>query len=210
MIDFTFEEETHTYQTATGRAPSCTDILALGGFVDFRFVNEDHLERKSEIGREVHKACHLYNTGKPFTCDDQIRGYLGSWEEWCLRTKFKVWLSEHQQIGIVNAMQYGMQLDVAGDLQGEETVIDYKTGVIMPHHGIQLAGYAGGLYHPRFESSLARFRVRKRIVVQLQKDGSLAKIRRFEDKSDFDAFTAALFTTYWKMKHGKFYKEMMT
>jgi len=54
----------------------------------------------------------------------------------------------------------------------------------------------------------AVFRTRKRIVAQLQEDGSLAKLHRFEDKSDFDVFVSALYTTYWKMQNAKFYREI--
>lgn len=187
--------------------PSCTRILDQGGLVSFDVVNREILERKSELGREVHKAAHLYNQGKNFKCDQQVQGYLNSWIEWCARMKFTPRLSEHRQIATVNGMLFGMQIDAEGLVLGEETIVDMKIGDVMPHHDIQLAGYAAGLYHARLETAMGRFRTRKRIVVKLQENGTLAKIHRCEDKSDFDTFTSALYTTYWKLKHAKFYKE---
>lgn len=208
-LAFSFDEDSHTYTVeSVGRVPGCTRVLDHSGLVKFDFVNADILERKSELGREVHKACHLFNIGKKFVCDPLVEGYLNSWEAFYRLSKFAVRFSEEQQIATVNGMRYGMQIDVAGDLRGEDTIIDYKIGEIAPHHAIQLAGYAAGLYHPGLETPLGRFRSRKRMIVKLQEDGSLAKIHRCEDKSDFDTFTSALYTTYWKMKHEKFYREL--
>lgn len=207
-IEFQFDEDTHIYTTASGAVPSCTRILASGGLVSLDHVAKEILERKSVLGREAHKACHLFNQGKTFLCDPQVEGYVRSWMETCRFLHFVPQLSEHQQIAIVNGMLFGMQIDAAGMLHNEDTIIDYKIGEIMPHHAIQLAGYAAGLYHPRLETPLGRFRTRKRIAVRLKEDGSLAKIHRFDDKSDLDTFVSALYTTYWKLKHEKFYREL--
>jgi len=207
-IEFSFDECTHVYTTPTGLVPGCTRILSSGGLVSFDFVQKDILERKSELGREVHKACHLYNQGKDFTCDAQVEGYLQSWRLWCATMKFTPRLSEHRQIATVNGMLYGMQIDAEGLVAGDDSIIDMKIGQVMSHHGIQLAGYAAGLYHPRLETPMGRFRTRKRIIVQLQENGTLAKIHPFDEKSDFDVFVSALYVTTWKMRHEKEYREI--
>jgi len=208
-IDFSFDENTHIYSTPVhGVIPGCTRVLDQGGLVSFDHVDRDILERKSELGREVHKACHLFNQNKPFKCDPQIDGYILSWKRTTIALKFVPRLSEFRQIATVNGMFFGMQIDVEGLVLNEDTIIDLKIGQVCPHHGIQLAGYALGLYHPRLETPAGRFRTRKRIVAQLQEDGSLAKLHRFEDKSDFDVFVSALYTTYWKMQNAKFYREI--
>jgi hypothetical protein len=207
-IEFTFDEESHVYTTLAGEVPSCTRILDQSGLVSFDFVQRDILERKSELGREVHKAVHLYHQTKTFRCDAAVQRYLDSWIATVRRLRFRLILSEHQQIATVNGMLYGMRIDAAGFIDLEETIIDYKIGPIMPHHSIQLAGYAAGLYHPRLETPMGRFRTRKRIAVQLQEDGSLAKIHRFDDKSDLDTFVSGLYMTYWKRRHRKFYRDI--
>jgi len=208
-IDFFFDENTHTYSTPMhGVIPGCTRVLDQGGLVSFDHVSRDILERKSELGREVHKACHLFNQGKSLICDPTVDGYLKSWIKTAKTLKFIPRQSEFRQIATVNGMLFGMQIDVEGLVLNEDTIIDLKIGQVCPHHGIQLAGYALGLYHPRLETPAGRFRTRKRIIAQLQEDGSLAKLHRFEAKSDFDVFVSALYTTYWKMQNAKFYREI--
>jgi len=207
-LAFVFDEDTHVYRVLADHqaVPGCTRILNEGGLVSFEFVDREILERKSELGREVHKACHLYNQKKAFTCDNAVRGYLNSWIETVRVLRFVPRLSEHRQIATVNGMRYGMQVDAEGLVLNENTIIDLKIGQVYPHHGIQLAGYAAGLYDPHLETPFGRFRSRKRIVVRLLETGLLAKIRRFEEKSDFDVFVSVLYTTYWKMQHEKHYK----
>ena len=82
-LAFVFDEDTHVYRVLADHqaVPGCTRVLNEGGLVSFEFVDKEILERKSELGREVHKACHLYNQKKAFTCDNAVRGYLNSWIE---------------------------------------------------------------------------------------------------------------------------------
>ena len=206
-VDFTFDEDSHSYRVAGRDVPACSHVLSDGGLVNFSFVREDVLERKSELGREAHKACHLYNIGKQFTCDDAVKPYLNSWISFTERMNFRAELSEYRMIGSVNEMQFGMQIDCMGLIRNEETIVELKIGAVLPHHGLQLAGYAAGLYHPTLKTPLGRFRQRKRIVVRLQEDGSLAKIHRFDSMSDFDVFAAALFVSSWKKQNLKPYRE---
>lgn len=202
---FSFDIETHRYTVAGREVPSCTRVLDRSGLVDFRFVREDILERKAELGREVHKACDLWNKRRKFSVDDRVKPYVDAWINFCERANFEPRASEEQQIASVNGMLYGMTLDAEGSLYGEDAIIEIKTGEIFPHHAIQTAGYAAGFFHPKLETPLGRFRTRARYAVQLRKNAT-PKIVRFEDKSDFDVFTSALFTVYWRMKYEKIYK----
>lgn len=205
---FTFDEATHTYSNDGRPLTSCTQVLRASGFVPPAWLDQDELERRSELGREVHKACDLNNRGKEFTCDEQVRGYLNSWIETKRILALEIVLSEHAQLGTINGMSYGMKLDALALAARLEVVVEYKIGPVMPHHGLQLAGYAAGLYHRRFETPLARFRIRKRIAFQLKQDGALAKLHRFDDPSDFDAFAAMLYSMHWKQKYDRFYREL--
>lgn len=204
---FSFDPESHTYLVGGIPTPSCTGVLRSSGFVPPAFLDQDMLERRSELGREVHKACDLHNRGKEFTCDSAVRGYLNSWIEAKRMLALDLKLSEFQQIAEINGMMFGMQLDVLALLAHQEYVIELKIGPILPHHALQLAGYAAGLYHPRFETALARFRIRKRLALQLNEHGLLAIVHRFEEKSDLDVFTSMLHSMHWKKKHEKFYRE---
>lgn len=206
---FSFDPESHTYLVGGIPTPSCTGVLRSSGFVPPAFLDRDMLEYRSELGREVHKACDLHNRGKTFTCDEQVRGYLNSWIETKRMLALDLKLSEFQQIGEINGMIYGLRIDALALIGKIETVIEHKIGPVLPHHGLQLAGYAAGLYHPRFETAFARFRLRKRLALQLKEDGTLAKLHRFEEKSDLEVFTSMLHSMYWKMKYENFYREQI-
>jgi len=203
---FSFDAAKHEYRVGSNVVPNCTSVLATGGLVPFALADADILERKSELGREVHKACHLHNIGKLGSCDSEVKPYLDSWILFKSTKKFTPLLSEFQAIGELNGMSYGMQIDCSGDLDGEDTVIEYKIGELYPHHGVQLAGYAIGLPHPRWSAPLARFASRKRIALQLR-PGKMPHMEPYKERSDFYVFSSLLYVSTWKKQFKHVYKE---
>lgn len=206
-MTFQFNPDTHEYKIGTRVVPACTHVLAGGGLVPFAMVDREILERKSELGREAHRACHLHNQGTLADCDQAVKPYLDSWILFKEKMKFAPLFSESQMIGELNGMHYGMQIDCAGTLAGEDVIIEWKIGEIYPHHGIQLAGYAIGLPHPKWSNPLTRFMSRKRIALQLRENGSLPKIARFKEKSDFYVFSSLLYVSTWKKQFQNYYKK---
>lgn len=204
---FSFNAEKHEYKLGSQIVPNCTSILSSGGLVSFKFVSLDVLERRSELGREVHKACHLHNIGKLGKYDDRVKPHLHAWimfKEQC--KSFHLVSSEYQTVATINGMSYGMQCDCNARVDGIDTVIEYKIGNVYPHHAIQTAGYAAGLPHPKFTQPMPRFLARKRIAVELQQNG-YPKVHRFDEKSDIDVFVSLLHTVSWKRRFEKVYKE---
>ena len=202
---FTFNAERHEYRLGHQVVPATTSVLSTGGLVAFNFVSLEVLERRSELGRAVHLACHLHNIGKLGDCDNRVRPYLKAWilfKEKC--KNFRLISSEYQTVAFVNGMPYGMQCDWNASVDREDTVGELKIGSVYPHHGIQLAAYAAGLPHPKYEQPLARFMARKRIVVELGENGK-PKVHRFEEKSDYEAFASSLYMASWKRRHGAVY-----
>lgn len=206
-MSFTFDEATHEYRIGTNVVPACTHVLAGGGLVPFAMVAREILERKSELGREVHKACRLHNLGILGSYDQAVKPFLESWILFKSKMKFVPLLSEYQIVAELHGMSYGMQIDCAGNLDGEDTVIEYKIGEVYPHHGVQLAGYASGLPHARWTNPLARFMSRKRVALQLRENGGMPKVARFKEKSDFYVFSSLLYVNTWKGKFQRHYKE---
>lgn len=205
---FTFNADLHEYRLGAQVVPSCTGMLSEGGLVAHRFVSEEILERKSELGREVHRACHLHNMNILGDCDPRVVPHLKAWIYFKQSCKsFKLICSEFQSVATVNGMNYGMQLDCNAHVDGADTIIELKTGAVYPHAGVQMAGYACGLPHPKYSSPMARFVSRKRIVVELRPNG-VPKVHRFEDNSDYDVFLALLHMASWKRRHEKTYKEI--
>jgi hypothetical protein len=208
---FTFDQETHLYRIGHRVVPGHTRVLDLGGLVNYRMIEPDILERKSDVGREVHNACFFHDQELVFTFDPQIKGYIDAWIDFREQTGFLPFLREHRAVYELNGLSFGMQIDAIGhfaDNKRIEVCAEIKTcTTILPHHGVQLAAQAAGIKHRDLDSPLARFLSRKRIVVQLKPDGRW-KIHSFDARSDFEAFTSALFLTHWKMQHEKIYREM--
>ena len=201
---FTFDSSAHTYHMNGVLVPGCTGVLATGGLVNFQYVTEEILERKSELGREVHRACHLHNLGTLLTYDPKVKPYLHSWITFKEKTKYKPEQSEFQCIGWVNGLPFGMQIDNCGIVDNHEAIIELKIGEVYPHHGIQLAGYAAGLPHDKLKTPLARFMARKRYVVQLRESG-LPKTHEFSAYSDFEVFASLLYVSGWKKQFKEVY-----
>lgn len=208
---YTFDEEKHLYRLEDGSIiPGHTRVLDLGGLVPYKDIEPDILERKSAIGREAHYACLLNDQAKRFTYDPRVEGYLEAWRDFRKTSGFVPTLCEHRDVYSIHGYWFGMQIDRIGKFPGDkhETVIELKTcSVVMPHHGVQLAAQAGGVVAGGIATPLARFLIRKRMVVQLRDNGKWRK-HNFDDRGDFDQFLHSLATAYWKMKHQKFYSEV--
>jgi hypothetical protein len=206
-IDFTFNAERHEYFVAGKPVPGCTGVLASGGLVPYAMVARDVLERRSELGREVHKACHLHNIGRLGSFDQAVKPHLEAWVYFKTHCKlFELIASEAQCVGWVDGMPFGMQLDCNAFIDGQDTMIEYKIGQAYPHHGVQLAGYAAGFPHERISTPFARFIARKRIVVELR-DNGLPKVHRYEAKSDYQLFTSLLHVSAWKKQFRNVYEK---
>lgn len=204
---FSFDADKHEYRLGTTIVPGCTSLLVGGGLVSFDFVSRDQLERKSELGRESHRACHLHNINSLGKYDERIKKRLHAWITFKENCKsFVLISSEYQCVATFNGMHYGMKADVNARIDGDDTVIELKIGHPMPHVGVQLAGYAAGLPHPRYTAPLARFLARKRIAVELQENG-LPKVHLYNERSDLDVFLSLLHTVSWKRRFDKIYKE---
>lgn len=208
---FTFDQEKHLYRLADGRiVPGHTRVLDLGGLVPYKAIDLDILERKSALGRETHAATLLYDQNKKVKVDRRVEPFFEAWLLFRRETGFAPFLREYRDVYSIDGMPFGMQIDALGRFPGDrrETCVELKTcATILPHHGVQLAAQAAGVKQNGTLSPLARFLSRQRVVVQLKPNGRY-KRHDFEKRSDFEAFTRALGTTYWKLEHQKIYREL--
>lgn len=205
---FTFNESTHVYSQGSKTLPGCTRVIDHSGLTSYENIKSDILERKSQLGRAVHDAAHYHDEADldPRYVSDEVRGYLESWITWRRHMKFEALAIEFQQIGAVNGMPFGMKLDRYGLVAKRPAIVEIKISAqIQDWHGIQLAGYAAGYRGPdmALSSPIARFALRDRYVVQLKPDGSMPRMKQFEDRKDFEVFTWALGLTHWKLQHNR-------
>lgn len=219
IIPFVFEESSHIY-TVKNRGisvevPGVTRVMDSSGLINYRFVRPDILERKSKLGKEVHRATKLFDDGKLdfASLDSRVIPYLDSWIAFKRLTGFVAELREFQCVAECDGMQFGMQLDACGftgigGRKSRETIVEIKTTVsFLPHHAIQVAGYALGLKsNKNIASPMARFLGRRRIVVQLTPRG-IPKIHECADREDADCFLRALWLSGWKSRHEQLYRE---
>jgi len=209
--DFTFVEASHTYSRGGIVFPSATRCIDHAGLTDYQNVREDILERRSEIGRNVHEAAHYYDE-KDLNWDSisaETRGFVESWANWLAGSGFVVGVIEHQQIASLHGMRYGMKLDRFGVLRKKPTMVEIKiTREIQDWHAVQLALYVAGFELDPDLSPLAKFLTTQRTVVQLRPAGKMAREVTFDDRKDYDVATWALGITHWKLNHDRKIREL--
>jgi hypothetical protein len=222
VIPFTFDESSHIYTVKSRgisrEVPGCTRVIDSSGMVDYGFVRPDILERKSILGREVHRVTKLYDLKRlDFTSiDARVIPYLDSWIMFRKITGFVPEFVEEQCIAEADGMLYGMQIDAAGHSgiggrRSIETIVEKKcTVTVMPHHYVQTAGYALGwpkrIGRVEIVSPMARFLGRRRTIAQLTPRG-IPNIFQCTDNEDAGAFLKALWISEWKRRHQEIYRE---
>lgn len=210
-LAFHFDEENHIYQVAGGvEIPGCTRVIDTGGWDEYANVRQDILDRKSQIGREVHRCTLLMDRGRLDwnTVDRRVRPYVECWAAFVDQTKFVARLMEHRSICEVEGKLFGLTIDREGltSIRGSKvrsTIVELKTTVARSdRHDIQTAGYAMGLHMTGVTTPLARFVSRRRLIVYLKPKG-LPVIHECDDREDYRIFLHLLAVTHYKLKRGK-------
>jgi hypothetical protein len=197
-----FEEETHAYTNAQGlRIPSVTQVFALLGMVDYGYVKQEVLERKSQIGVAVHSAIQYLAEGALDwnTVAEETMPYVVAGEIWMKEQGFVSEQQEGQGIATIGGMQFGYMFDHLGRMlykgRQRHVILDLKTTVATsPTWKLQTAAYA--LAAPPLPNGERYLRC----ILQLKSDGSF-RPWYYEDRQDELAFQYALYTAIWKLNH---------
>lgn len=213
---FQFDEASHIYSIDRGgktiQIPGVTRILDTSGLVNYRFVRPDILERKSRLGKEIHRVTAMFDLKiLDFdSVDARVLPYLEAWMDFRRQTGFIPSRIEYRCIGEANGIQFGMTIDVSGFTgrrRNIDTIVEKKATVsILPHHDVQTAGYSLGLPKKGIQSALARFLSRRRIIVKLEPTGK-ARIHECDKREDAETFLHALWLSAWKMRFQQIYSE---
>ncbi len=178
-----FDEKTHAYTLGDRKLPSVTEIIRDVGLMGdaSKFYDDYSMTR----GVFVHQACQMFDDGTldEDNLDPVLAGYIAAYK--CFRTEmFVEWTAIEKPL-------HDAALGFAGtpDRLAIGTVIDIKTGVKHSWHGVQMAAYA------LLGFTAGATTLVKRYGLYLNSDGTY-KLERYEKKSDFDVFRAAL-TIYW-------------
>lgn len=195
----TLDEEKHEYRLDGVIVPSVTQIIDAAGLNGdaYKYADEYHLNR----GRIIHKVIEYYmeNRLSDNYRDPMILGYLDAWIKFVDETGFYADKGNLEKIIGDDKLMVGGTIDAIGNLNGAGTVVDAKSGLPLPSHGIQLAAYEclyriGADYPPM-----------NRVSVHLKSDGTY-KMKIYpinELRRDREIFFAALRLYHWKKENLK-------
>ncbi len=215
-LEFTFDEAELIYTLTKTReeVPGCTRVIDTGGWDTYANVREDILERKSAIGKEVHRATVMFDHRSLDwrSLDPRVEGYVRSWRFFRNRTGFVPIVSEFASVCEVNKRKFGLKIDCFGKTllrttkRGIETIVEKKCTVAKARrHDLQTAGYAIG-FPWGYASALARFLSRRRLIVYLKPTG-VPEIHECVLREDYEIFMALLTVTEFKLREMKIERE---
>ncbi len=175
-IPFRYVDDPHGYWLGPEELPSPSKVFADLGLVDPRFFTEESRLR----GRAVHAGLHfaLKGTLDWATLHPDLHGYVRSGLKLVDRLGPQIIRFEtplHHA-----ALRFAGTSDIEWELQGWRWIIDWKTGKAPKVARYQTAAYemlARTVAPPLFNRW-------KRAAVELQEDGSMANLIRYEDHTD--------------------------
>ena len=183
-----FDALNHSYTEGDVSLPSVTTILKAEGFYDPRVFAEGAANR----GTLVHLITQQVDEGAKRLEDfnlSPLYAYALAWDKFKIDTGAEILDSEIIVGGTIQGC--AGTVDRVAMIQGQEYVLDIKSGVPMPWHAIQLAGYKYLLNEPL-----------RRMCVYLKDTG---KYRADECKNRYDetVWKAALISYRWKKENVK-------
>jgi hypothetical protein len=197
-----FEAADHRYflDPSGEEIPGVTRVLEDCGLVDWSMVPRDVLLIAQERGTAVHHALHYLDDGEldQDTLDEQLHGYVMAYLAFKNQCRFTPHLVEHRLVSLTH--RFAGTLDRTGVLERKDggfdpCIVDFKSGVVLPAHRIQLAAY---------QSALPDARQYRRITLALRADGTY-RVHEYDGKDygrDLNVFHAATALWHWKRDNG--------
>jgi hypothetical protein len=190
MSELIFQEEGHKYIYEGREVPSVTQIIQAAGLVDFSHVHKAVLEQASDFGTKVHEATALFDKGEldVFTLDPGIAPYLEAWKKF--RGDTGICISIIEEPAFNKQFGFAGTPDRVGMIHSARTVIDIKTGALLPAAAVQTAAYA-----------LLCAPIKRRMSVQLLGDGTYKAVEH-QDSTDLNVFRSCLSIYNYKKRRG--------
>lgn len=191
-----YDDPTHTYRVNGVVFPSVSTVL--GMFADFSRVPKDVLEYKRKIGKATHKAIELYEatTLDVDSVDPTVMPYLESYIKFQTMKPFQVVAAEQIVYSKKHRIAGRLDFNVVFDGSPDIWQIDAKCVAQMaPETALQTSAYVACW------EEMGRDKIKRRGGLQLQPDGSIAKLFPYKDKSDFQVYLNALNLYRWINNH---------
>lgn len=188
-----FDETAHRYTHNGVVVPGVTSVLN-NTLDSFACVSPEILERARVLGQAVHKATALYDLDDLVieSVDLLVLPYLEAWMKFRRETGFSPDAIEERVFHPRHF--YAGTFDRAGPLFGVRSLVDIKSGIVLPSVGPQTAAYLEARNFRRSDKLSARW------VVQLNRDGSY-RLEQLKAREDFSVFLAALTLSQWRIKN---------
>lgn len=202
-------KEKHCYRDEKGNVvPSVTQILAMLSFNDFTMVKKEVVERKRQIGSAVHLAAEFLDKPGAGELDwesvhELCVPYVLSYEQTVETMKLKADKAEHAVVSTIYGMPFGCRLDRTGTWgdPAKKCIWEIKTSATKsPSWALQTAAQALTLFPEAKDAEKEKLAAGyHRFALQLQKDGSVAKIDEHGNPRDFRLFISALSLVHYKL-----------
>lgn len=195
---FRFDPVEHRYYVEDVEWPGVTRALEECKLVDFSMVPWAVLMAAQQRGTWVHDALHMLDDDELGSVPDNLAGYIEAYKRFKVETRFTPTLVERFVCDAT--YRWAGRLDRVGFFENkhgghDDAVVDFKSGLVLPAHRIQLVAYASGLPEPR------KYR---RVTLGLEADGSY-RVHEYDPQSygnDLNTFRAAVALWHWKKQHG--------
>lgn len=173
-----FEKEPHKYTVDGEDYPSVTQILEDCGLINTSWYSEESAQR----GIYVHEATQQLDenpvSGIMFD-DDEIEGYIDAYLKFKRENEFIIISIERMVAN--KKLRFAGRIDRIGILNGQNCILDIKTGQKEKYHGAQLSGYK--LAYDEGKAKL--------FGLYLKRDGNY-KLLEYKDSDYRNTFMSAL------------------
>jgi hypothetical protein len=192
---------THTYFDAAGNEiPGVTNTLKGARIVDYSMIPQEVLQAAAWRGTLVHRALHWWVLGTldTETLDPVIAGYVAAGIRFLEESRFLVANVEQMIYDPIHG--YAGTFDLDGLIGDELWLVDYKTGLILPGHALQLAAYLNCRRSPR-RYHYAVVKLNSDGTYRVHEAGRSGVLRHANYQCDLEIFLAALACAKWRLEH---------
>ena len=184
-----FDDSKHIYTLNGLEIPSVTTIMKPLSNAEYKGISENVLNRAAEKGTAVHNAAENWAKFQIEDIEPEYKGYFDAFLSWWEEKKPVMVGSEVRLYHKI--MRYAGTADLIAWIDGELTLVDYKTTskLIEMNCGVQLEAYSKALASHGIE-------VQGKRILHLKKDGKYAEMKfRSPDTRRWTVF-GALKTVY--------------
>lgn len=198
LMSNNFKKDTHQYFMDDQEVPGVSRILREGGFTNYDDLltipgKKEQFEVAQKKGSDRHEVCRLNDINDLGVFDASLQPWLAGWQKFLATYKPTFRIIEKPLFS--KRWSFAGTPDREGIINGQDILIDIKTGVKEPWHALQNAAYEL-LFVETYE-----IKIQERWTIQLLPNDY--KIIPHNDISNKNVFLGAVQGYHWKANKGK-------